>query len=330
MEKIKIIIKFLIAKIINSLRPQYKIPEYYLQRHIKISSQQYKELEISISNNYHTGWRAKENYSLSSYQKDLEDHLYNRLELDRKYIIPWLDSVKKLDGASVLEIGCGTGSSTVALAEQGAIVYGIDIDEGAIKVAIDRCRIYGVDSKLFVINSKYIDKYFNKENFDYILFFASLEHMTISERIESLTKAWEILKKDGILGIIETPNRLWFYDNHTSLLPFFHWLPDELAFRYSCFSKRENFSQRYKVLSDENMETFLRQGRGFSYHEIELAIGPIANLNVVSSLFEFKKKHGIGKYIKNENKYKNILVNVYPDIPEAFFDKELNLLIKKV
>ena len=90
----------------------------------------------SIGEHYHKGWRSRDEQSAEEYQKDLEDHAYRRLERDRKFTVPWLNSVKPLRGARILEIGCGTGSSSLALAEQGATLVGIDIDEDALRAAI--------------------------------------------------------------------------------------------------------------------------------------------------------------------------------------------------
>jgi len=78
-------------------------------------------------------------------KNDLDDHLFSRLDNDRKLKIPWLDDVKKLEGSNILEIGCGTGVSSVALAEQGANVTAIDIDSLALIDAKNRCDIYGVN-----------------------------------------------------------------------------------------------------------------------------------------------------------------------------------------
>ncbi|HEX5245050.1 MAG TPA: methyltransferase domain-containing protein, partial [Tepidisphaeraceae bacterium] len=72
---------------------------------------------------------------------DLQNHLFRRLEDNRRQVIPWLDAARPLQGAAVLEIGCGTGSATVTLAEQGAQVTAIDIDPRAIAVAERRCQL---------------------------------------------------------------------------------------------------------------------------------------------------------------------------------------------
>ena len=43
-----------------------------------------------------------------------------RLVCDRMEVVPWLDATRSLRGVDILEIGCGTGVSTLALCEQGA------------------------------------------------------------------------------------------------------------------------------------------------------------------------------------------------------------------
>jgi 2-polyprenyl-3-methyl-5-hydroxy-6-metoxy-1,4-benzoquinol methylase len=44
-------------------------------------------------------------------------HLSQRLHFDRYQFVPWLSSILPLKGARILEIGCGTGSASVSLAE---------------------------------------------------------------------------------------------------------------------------------------------------------------------------------------------------------------------
>jgi ubiquinone/menaquinone biosynthesis C-methylase UbiE len=56
-------------------------------------------------------------------------------------------------GARVLEIGCGTGSGLVALAERGAQVVGLDLDESSLEVARRRCSMHGVVADLHVANA---------------------------------------------------------------------------------------------------------------------------------------------------------------------------------
>ena len=75
-------------------------------------------VEKSLVENYHTGWRGADHYSQKAHDApDLRAHVRERLESDRRLVVPWLDDAKPLHGQQILEIGCGTGSSTIALAE---------------------------------------------------------------------------------------------------------------------------------------------------------------------------------------------------------------------
>ena len=42
-----------------------------------------------------------------------------RLDFFRNVIVPWIDSIIAIKNLNILEIGCGTGSSTLAFAEKG-------------------------------------------------------------------------------------------------------------------------------------------------------------------------------------------------------------------
>ena len=179
--------------------------------------------------------------SAEKFAADLHDHVKGRLDSDRRLVIPWLDAAQPLRGSRILEIGCGTGSSSVALAEQGASVVGIDIDEGSLAVGRDRAAAYGVDVEFRALNADQLADTFTVGQFDSIIFFAALEHMTLAERLSALRDAWGMLNLGGLLTVVETPNRLWWFDAHTARLPFFHWLPNELAFEQLRHSARENF-----------------------------------------------------------------------------------------
>jgi 2-polyprenyl-3-methyl-5-hydroxy-6-metoxy-1,4-benzoquinol methylase len=260
----------------------FPTPARLQNNQIQIDREGLNRIEQSIKKNYHTGWRSESCYSKEMYEYDLHAHRSGRVEIDRRTVVPWLDSARALRDMRVLEIGCGTASSTVAIAEQGAHVTGIDIDEGALAVAKDRLNVFGVQAECRILNANEMKDTFGANAFDMIIFFACLEHMTIAERITSLRDAWEMLPASGLMVIVETPNRLWFFDDHTSKLPFFHWLPDDLAFQYSRFSSRDNFCELYREENAESKDHFLRRGRGMSFHEVEMAICPAQNLNVIS------------------------------------------------
>ncbi len=254
------------------LRP--KTPRHLKKRQRFLPNADKENLEHSLRKNFFS--KNEDGYLKSPLGiNDLNDHLIGRLQSDRATIVPWLDSVKKLDGKHILEIGCGTGASTIAFAEQGAQLTAIDVDSLAIKDAKVRCKLYDLNVEFKICNATDIEKLFPQKQFDMIVFYASLEHMTYPERIASLSSAWSLLGSSGILAIIETPNRLWHFDSHTSLLPFFHWLPDEIAMEYSKMSVRKLFNKGFSTQVNDEYTNFMRWGRGMSYHELELAISDI-------------------------------------------------------
>lgn len=291
-----------------------------------------QRLETSLRTGYF-GDRDSDFFESDEGRKTLEDHRINRLRHDRAVVTPWMDSVKPLRSLKVLEIGCGTGSSTVALAERGALVTGVDLDPNGVAIARERCELYGITATFHRQNAADFLAAQAVGSFDSIVFYASLEHMTISERLRSLEHAWRILPPGGICWVIETPNRLWFWDSHTSHLPFFHWLPDELATRYARFSPRSSFSSQF-VAAPDNPELLLaRRGRGVSFHEFELAIAPVQRLRVLGSLARFRSPlrrlrlalPGSGA----KHAYQRLLVRAFPSIDPAFLEENLNFALAK-
>src|SRR5262249_50986396 len=67
-------------------------------------------------------------------------HEINPLRLD------WIDSIAKLSGKSVLDVGCGGGIPAQAMARPGATRTGIDLSEKALAVA----RLHLMESRVAV------------------------------------------------------------------------------------------------------------------------------------------------------------------------------------
>ncbi len=257
---------------------------YLAKNFRRIDRKGLEAIEDSLRRNFYKVRHKSNRYSRRRFE-DLQAHLYKRLEFNRHVIVPWLNHVRRLRGCRILEVGCGTGSSTIALAEQGSQVTGIDISSGALAVAKDRAKAYGVAVAFRRMKASNIARVFKRGEFDWIIFFACLEHMDIRERLSSLRAAWEMLPGSGLLAVVGTPNRLWYCDTHTALLPFFHWLPDELALQYARFSPREDFCGAYRRSDAASKRKFLKRGRGISFHEFDLALGrPVKSLKVMSSL----------------------------------------------
>ena len=250
--------------------------------------------------NWYEGTDMNEFLESEEGRNALENHLIYRLEIHRYNFVPWINSVVNLSNKNILLIGCGTGSSTLSMAEQGAKVTALDIDSEALKVAKTRCLIHGISAvRLIQCNATEIDSIFGKGEFDLIVFFAVLEHMTIEERKSALRAAWNISATGKHLCIADTPNRLWFYDGHTSNMPFFHWLPDELAFEYSAHSPRAPFNKIFRKLNTESLLRFIRHGRGMSFHELDLSLGNDSEYEIVSDMCSYLCRHNPAYLIKH-------------------------------
>jgi len=266
-------------------------------------------------------------------QIDAGDTYSGRVEIARHYMIPWLDRARSLSGCRVLEIGCGMGASTVAIAEQGCHVTAVDISQESLQFAEERCKSLGLPVDFLVANATEVSRLLSGQKFDFIIFYASLEHMTHEERISSMRETWGMLNKGDFWCIAGTPNRLWPYDYHTAYLPFYYWLSDDLAFAYSNRSGRSGFHELYKEPTPDNMLHFLRRGRGLSYHEFDLAFGSISELDVVSCMgIEWQQLRWFNKWRSRftaEHHCESFLNRFAPHIHRGFFRKSLDLIIRK-
>lgn len=258
-----------------------------------------------------------------------------RLDYFRNVIVPWINNIIPIENLKILEIGCGTGSSTLAFAEKGATISAIDLNEDYILEAKTKTALFSSNIKFYIMNASELGNSFQNSNFDLIVFMASLEHMTIEERITSLKSAYQLLPENKFLCISGTPNRLHFLDSHTSHIPFFHWLPDKLAIEYSKLSTREQYRDHIQKIEDENEKLLqlYRWGRGISFHEIELAIKPIKDIKIISNLNTYRNSKEIlyaiiSKFTLNYF-YTSLLKKRFPDINRAFMESYLNLIIRK-
>jgi S-adenosylmethionine-dependent methyltransferase len=234
-------------------------------------------------------WNPIADSSDEADMRHLHDHLRGRFDDCRRWFVPWLRRVLDLNLSRVVEIGCGTGSTTAALALEAREVEAYDIAGDSIEAARRRLQIMGLSNVRFHEHHPdlllaAIREQQSQETVDCFVLFAVLEHQLLHERLATLETCWELLRPGGLLVIADTPNRLCLHDFHTTWLPFFNALPDELALRYADRSPREDFRAEIaaaRAASDIDAHlTLARLGRGVSYHEFELALGDVEPLIV--------------------------------------------------
>lgn len=99
------------------------------------------------------------------------------------------------DITNVLDAGCGGGDFAAGLAERGYRVYGVDLNESAIRAA--NARQVGI----FEVSSLYDDllRPFKLPSFDAIVCVETIEHLYAPRLF--LSKAKEALKPGGVLAV---------------------------------------------------------------------------------------------------------------------------------
>jgi ubiquinone/menaquinone biosynthesis C-methylase UbiE len=104
-----------------------------------------------------------------------------------------------LQGKTVLEIGCGNGSKSGALAGTCAQLFAIDPDEAAITTAQ---REYSAPNLTYSVGSAETLK-FDNTFFDVAIFSLSLHHVPVDNMETALQEARRVLKPDGNIVFLE-------------------------------------------------------------------------------------------------------------------------------
>lgn len=209
----------------------------------------------------------------------LADHISRRYHMAMDHVVPWLATMFDLSTMTMIEIGSGTGSSTLAFGQVAQCVDCYELSSLSTAVARERLNFWGISNVTLQATAFDADCSFvqSGRQVNAIILYATLEHMTHAEALQTLALAWKVLRPGGILVVAETPNRFSLVDEHTSWLPLFSQLPKSIQVRYAEKSPREDFRRAIadaRAISEEvALATMTRWGSGISFHEFELAIG---------------------------------------------------------
>src|SRR5690348_11478893 len=82
-------------------------------------------------------------------KEDIEKHVCSRMLEFENRVIPWVSDVFSVDRTRILEIGCGTGSSTIPFALSASEVHTCDINSADIGIAKRRAELFGLRNIAF-------------------------------------------------------------------------------------------------------------------------------------------------------------------------------------
>ena len=117
--------------------------------------------------------------------------------------VGFIDRHAELAGKEVLDVGCGGGILSEAMAHRGALVSGIDMGEAPLKIA----KLHGLESGVKVAYTRTTAEEFAEENperFDVVTCMEMLEHVPDPA---SVVKACAALTKPGGRVFFSTLNR---------------------------------------------------------------------------------------------------------------------------
>jgi len=293
-------------------------------------------IEQALRRTYYRGI-DEQRFATEEVKNDIKDHVFRRYEGTLTQYIPWVTKVLDLSDKAIVEIGCGTGSSTAAFAHFAEHIYAYEVSESSASAARARIQAMGINNVSIIQSEPDALLETLKSNHhagvSVVLLFAVLEHMTVQERLRTLKEAWDLLLPGGILIVAETPNRLTYFDHHTSWLPFFHFLPLDLAVEYYDRSPREMVKlglkhYRNQLGANTAEDALTRMGTAVSFHEFEIALGSnLKDLLVADG--DAEEMRSLYPLSIEERLLQQYFIEKNVNQPLAFTNQTFNLIFQK-
>jgi predicted O-methyltransferase YrrM len=163
-------------------------------------------------------------------------------------LLATLDAYVAKAPATVLDFGCGMGSSTMILARRypSARLLGVEVDAELLRVAEARATYYRVGERVSFYVSPSGDTLPPLPGVDLIVLSGVVEHLLPSERGRVLSDLWKLLPSGGVLVIDQTPNRAFPVEMHTTRLPGLNYVPDWVAQRLARLSRYERTARTWE------------------------------------------------------------------------------------
>ncbi len=133
------------------------------------------------------------------------------------------------EGARVLDLACGSGPYSLAWAERGARVTGIDFDHGLLEAGRDRVRRSAPQAPSPAWTGGDAARLpFREDQFDLVFCNSLLEHVPAWEAV--VRESARVLRPGGVF-VVYTTNRACPLQVEVNHFPFYSWLPDPVQRR---------------------------------------------------------------------------------------------------
>ena len=154
---------------------------------------------------------------------------------ERKNVyLPLLRKWTKTSNGLLIEIGCGLGQGSVVYASAGYDVVSVDMTAISVRTARMRAHEDGVLCQFVVADAHKLP--FKDGMFDICMCIEVIEHVR-QHKETVLCETCRVAKKGGIIEI-ETPNRLWPKDFHSTQLYLINYFPQRIAEIYAGARRR--------------------------------------------------------------------------------------------
>jgi ubiquinone/menaquinone biosynthesis C-methylase UbiE len=135
-----------------------------------------------------------------------------------------IESVAFSENEEILDMCCGTGGATLAIARKAAAscrIIGMDLSSGQIRAARERTGFSNVE----FVEGDACTTGFEDGRFDKVFITHALHEMWRADRLQVLCEARRILRAGGKVVILELDNPESFIVRFLAGLWFFYWLP---------------------------------------------------------------------------------------------------------
>jgi len=164
-----------------------------------------------------------------------------------------------LRGKRILDMGCGSGKSSVILAKKGAAVHAFDISPQSVRVAQLRAEINGVDGQVRIEQMSAETMSYPSGNFDVAFGVGILHHVNIDMAAAEISR---VLKERGEAVFIEpiafSPLLSWF----RNLKPVIHAVPNK--------GKDVLITEDERQIVPRDLDSFRPHFRGIEYQSFQL------------------------------------------------------------